>query len=317
MRVLVHFGRPDPLIERLRTLFPDIEIGACENYDGLGAALDDFRPDAQFHIRFEDKPYPAGILMATPSLSWIAVGGVGIDHLGMWDTDRLTVTNGAGVASHSMAWYAIGGMVALAMNFPRFMRAQMRHEWRASSVGQIDGKTVAIIGLGQTGQAVANKAAALGLRVIGAKARPRPMEHVDMVHGPEGLHDMLAEADVVVVAVPRTAQTAGLMNRAAFAAMKPGAYLIDVSRGGVVEAVALVEALKSGRLGGAVIDVHDPEPMPADAELWDMDNVIITPHSSSVYEGWELDALDIFADNLKRLRADEPLVNVVDPIRGY
>jgi phosphoglycerate dehydrogenase-like enzyme len=128
---------------------------------------------------------------------------------------------------------------------------------------------------------------------------------------------VLAQADVVVVALPRTARTIGLFDRAAFAATKPGAYLIDVSRGGIVEAAALVEALKSGQIGGAVIDVYDPEPMPADAELWDMDNVIVTPHSSAVYAGWELDALDIFADNVARLRSGEPLMNVADPVRGY
>jgi phosphoglycerate dehydrogenase-like enzyme len=131
------------------------------------------------------------------------------------------------------------------------------------------------------------------------------------------LHDVLAQADVVVVALPRTARTIGLLDRAAFAATKPGAHLIDVSRGGIVVAAALVEALKSGRIGGAVIDVYDPEPMPGDAELWDMENVIVTPHSSAVYEGWDLDALDIFADNVARSRAGEPLVNVVDPVRGY
>jgi phosphoglycerate dehydrogenase-like enzyme len=317
MRVLIHFDRPEPLVARLRTRFPQIEAEAATSYDGLAPALDQFRPDIQFHIRFEDKAYPADVLLSAPSLSWIAVGGVGVDHLGMWDTGRLTVTNGAGVASHSMAWYAIGGMIALAMKFPRFMRAQARHDWRFETVGRLDGKTVGVIGLGHTGQAVAEKAAALGLRVIGTRARPRKMDHVDEVVGPDALHEVLAEADVVVVAVPRTSATVGLLDRAAFAAVKPGAFLIDVSRGGIVVPEALVAALKSGQIGGAVIDVYDPEPMPRDAELWDMENVIVTPHSSAVYDGWELDALDIFADNLERRLAGQPLANVVDPVRGY
>jgi len=317
MRVLIHFDRPEPLVGRLKARFPDIEVDAATSYDRLAATLETFRPDVQFHIRFEDKAYPAGALLSAPSLSWIAVGGVGVDHLGMWDTGRLTVTNGAGVASHSMAWYAIGGMVALAMKFPRFMRAQARHHWQYETVGRIDGKTVAVIGLGHTGQAVAEKVASLGLRVIGTRARPREMDHVDKVVGPDALHEVLAEADIIVVSVPRTPKTIGLLDRAAFAAVKPGAHLIDVSRGGIVVPSALVEALKSGRIGGAVIDVFDPEPMPADAELWDMENVIVTPHSSAVYDGWELDALDIFADNLERRLAGQPLVNVVDPVRGY
>jgi len=317
MRVLLHVERADELVGRLAARFPDIEVEACTSYDALGAALDGFRPNAQFHIRFEDRPYPGDILLAAPSLDWIAVAGVGVDHLGPWDRQRLTVTNGAGVASHSMAWYVIAGILALDMRFPHFMRAQARHAWQPGFVGRPGGKTIAVVGLGNTGQAVAQKAAALGLRVIGTRARPRPMDHVDAVHGPDALHDVLAEADVVVVATPRTGKTIGLLNRAAFAAVKPGAYLIDVSRGGVVEPAALVEALQSGRIAGAVIDVHDPEPMPADSALWDMENVIVTPHSSAVYDGWERDALDIFADNLARRLAGEPLSNVVDPLRGY
>ena len=176
---------------------------------------------------------------------------------------------------------------------------------------------MAIVGLGHTGEALARKAAALGIKVVGTRARPQPMDHVDHVYGADELHEAIADADVVVICVPRTKDTMGLLDGAALAAMKAGVYLIDVSRGGIVDAAALEHALRSGQVGGAVLDVYDPEPMPADAPLWDMDNVIITPHSSSVFDGWELDAVDIFADNLERHRSGQPLVNVVDPARGY
>ncbi len=317
MRVLIHDADPQPLVERLAARFPDIEVHGCGSYAALPATLAELQPQVQFHIRFEDRPYPADALKTSPGLDWIAIGGVGADHLGAWDPERLTVTNGAGVAAESMAWYAIGSVVALAMRFPFFMRAQARHEWCPGTVRDLRGLTMAIVGLGSTGQALAAKASALGIRVVGTRARPQPMAHVDEVYGTDDLHSALAGADVVAVCVPRTSQTLGMIDTAAFAAMKPGAYLVDVSRGGVVDAVALESALKNGQVGGAALDVYDPEPMPEDAPFWDMDNVIITPHSCAVFEGWEAAALDIFADNLGRHLAGQERFNIVDPVRGY
>lgn len=317
MRVLIHEADPQPLVERLAARFPDIEVFGCDSYAALPDALASIKPQAQFHIRFEERPYPADALKASPGLAWIAIGGVGADHLGAWDPHSLTVTNGAGVAAESMAWYAIGSTVALAMRFPFFMRAQFRHEWRPGTVRDLRGLTMAIVGLGSTGQALAAKASALGMRVVGTRARPQPMTNVDKVHAADDLHVALADADVVAVCVPRTARTLGMIDAAAFAAMKPGAFLVDVSRGGVVDAAALEHALRSGQLGGAALDVYDPEPMPEDAPFWDMENVIITPHSCAVYEGWEPAALDIFADNLARHLAGEERFNIVDPVRGY
>ena len=109
----------------------------------------------------------------------------------------------------------------------------------------------------------------------------------------------------------------GLIDAAAFAALKPGAVLVDVSRGGIVRQAALVDALKSGRLRGAVLDVFETEPLPGESPLWDMDNVIVTPHCSSVYDGWERRSVEMFCDNLDRWKRGEPLQNVVDPTRGY
>jgi phosphoglycerate dehydrogenase-like enzyme len=174
-----------------------------------------------------------------------------------------------------------------------------------------------VIGLGHTGRDVARRAQALGLRVLATRANPAPMAGVERVAGPEALHEVLAEADFVAVCLPLTERTRHAIDRRAIAAMKPGACLVDVSRGGVVDGAALAEALAGGRLGGAMLDVFEPEPLAPDSPFWDLETVIVTPHSSSVYRGWERASAALLCDNLARWQAGEPLVNVVDPARGY
>lgn len=317
MRVLLHYDQTEPLAAAFRARLPDVELATCNSYAALGGALRDFQAEALYCIKFEPRPYPRDAVLRAPHLKWVGVGGVGVDHLAPWDPARLTVTNSSGVASEVMASYVIGGMLALTLGFPRFLRQQRERLWPLDSVGRVAGKTLCILGLGQTGQAVARLAAAHGLRVIGCRARPRETPHVEQVFASDQMAAALAQSDILVVATPLLDATRHLVDRAAVAALKPGALLIDVSRGGVVAPEALIEGLRSGQLGGAVLDVFAPEPMPADCPLWDMENVIITPHCSGVYEGWELKSLDMFCDNLVRWRAGEALENVVDPQRGY
>tara|TARA_B100000676_G_scaffold265341_1_gene278320 strand:- start:4767 stop:5720 length:954 start_codon:yes stop_codon:yes gene_type:complete len=317
MRVLIHNDRPEPLRERLLELVPDVEVGLCDSYDGLVTATQAFEPEVQFHIRFEDKPYPVEAVFDVPGLRWLGVGGVGVDHLGPWDPEAITVTNGAGVASEALAWHVLGSIIALTLKYPLFARRQAEHIWAWQDVGHVWGKTVCVVGLGHIGRDIAKLCNAVGLRVVGTRANPQPTDNVDQVFGPDGLHKALAEADYVAVCTPKVPSTIGLIDGAAFAAMKPGACLIDVSRGGVTLADQLMAALDSGHLAGASLDVFDPEPMPDDHPIWGREDVMITPHSCATFEGWELKALEMFADNLKRLKAGQPLFNVVDPVRGY
>jgi phosphoglycerate dehydrogenase-like enzyme len=318
MRVLIHHSDPGLLRDRLLELVPqELEVACCNSYAGLGDAVAAFAPDVQFHIRFEDAPYPNDAIFGCDSLRWLAVGGVGVDHLARWDPERLVVTNGAGVASEALAWHVLGSIIALTLKYPHFARRQAEHVWSWQDVGYVWGKTVCVVGLGHIGRDIARLCSALGLRVVGTRANPQPTENVDQVFGADGLHEALAQADYVAVCMPKVPSTVGLIDAAAFAAMKPGACLIDVSRGGVTVADDLVAALESGRLAGASLDVFDPEPMPAGHPLWDMNNVMITPHSCATFEGWELRAVEMFADNLQRRLAGEALFNVVDPVRGY
>ncbi|MEM9138863.1 MAG: NAD(P)-dependent oxidoreductase, partial [Pseudomonadota bacterium] len=174
-----------------------------------------------------------------------------------------------------------------------------------------------IVGLGKTGSRMAALGDGLGMEVIGMRARPQPTPHVGQVIGPDGLLAALPRADFILVSLPLLDTTRGLLGPEAFAAIKPGAVLADVSRGGIVDTDALGQALHDGRLRGAALDVFETEPLPGDSPLWSLPNTLISPHCSGVYDGWEEKSLAMFAENLTRWRSGEPLQNVVDPARGY
>ncbi len=317
VKLLVHYDRPESFLDAIRERLPGLEIHCCRNYDALAGDLTGFAPEVMYCIKFEGRPYPRAAVLAQPTLKWVSVGGVGVDHLAPWDPGRLQVTNSAGVASDMMAQYVLAGILALSLRLPRFLRRQAEHRWAPAEVESIVGKTLAIIGLGHTGRDVARRAAAVGLRVLGLRANPRPHEGVERVVGPERLHEILAEADFIAVCLPLTPRTRHVIDHKALAAMKPDACLVDVSRGGVVEGAALAEALAAGRLGGALLDVFEQEPLPPDSPFWDLENVIVTPHSSSVFRGWERDSALMLCDNIERWQAGQPLANIVDPARGY
>jgi phosphoglycerate dehydrogenase-like enzyme len=227
------------------------------------------------------------------------------------------VTNAAGVAAGMLSEYALGAMLSFSLDLRGFERRQQARLWGGGRVEPIEGKTVLIIGLGKTGTAVANRAQAMGMRTLGIRARPKPMPCLDEVHGPEALLSLLRRADFIVCCVPLLPSTRGLLDKAAFAAMKSSAVIVDISRGGVVDEAALLQALDGKRIKGATLDVFATEPLPADHPLWSYDNVAITPHCAAVHEGWDVKSVRMFADNLKRYRSGEPLENVVNPERGY
>jgi phosphoglycerate dehydrogenase-like enzyme len=318
MKLLVHYDNPEPLLDIVRRRHPEAAIACCTDYPSLPEMLDREKPDVLFTIRFAGTPgFPRPAILGSPSLRWVSVGGSGTDHLAPWDTGKLTVTNAAGVAAEVMAEYVIGGILHFTLDFAGFASHQRNRAWVSGSVSSVRGRTMAILGLGKTGQAVAKLAKALGMNVVGIRARPTATACVDRVEPVERLRDVLGEADFVTVCLPLTAATRGLLDGAAFRAIKPGAVLVDVSRGGILRQSDLIEALKSSRLRGAVLDVFEKEPLPADNPLWEMENVIITPHCSSVYDGWDRRAMEMFCDNLDRWRRGAALENVVDPGKGY
>ena len=318
-RVLIHNNDVTAMAERLAEVMPDATIETSDSYEGLDDLLARFKPDVAYSICFKGRVgFPRDAMLGEHGPRWISVGGAGVDHLVPWETGDVTVTNSAGVAAAMMAEYAFGCILQFTLDLPGMAADKAEHHWNASRlVTPLQGKTMLIVGLGQTGQAVAARAKAFGMHVIGTRARPAPMDNVDEVHAAADLPNLWRKADFVVVSTPLLPTTRGIVDARAFAAMKESAILVDVSRGGVVDGAAVVNAMRSGAIAGAALDVFDPEPLPYDSLIWDLENVIISPHCSSVYSEWAMQSFELFIENLKRWRNGEDLHNIVDPGRGY
>jgi len=318
LRVLLHNDQTDPLKAKLRAAYPDVLIETHNSYEGLAEKITTFRPDVVYAVRFAGSVgYPVKALMGKAGPSWIANGGAGTDHLGVWDPTRVRVSNAAGVAAEMMAEYVIGGFLHFSLDVPGLQADQRAGVWRSRVVSPLRGKTLLIVGLGHTGRAIAARAAAFGMIVLGTRRTPVATPGVEEVHGSDVLGALLPRADFVAVATPLTPETKGLIGKDEVAVMKAGAVFADVSRGGVTDQDALLEALQKGQLRGAALDVFEVEPLPGDSPFWALENVLISPHCSSVHDGWEADSFDLFLKNLGRFIAGKPLLNVVDPERGY
>lgn len=317
-RIVLHNDETDTLAARLMEDMPEAHVVQCNSYHDLPEALAAHQPQVVYTVRFDGSHgFPSAALFAENGPAWVANGGAGTDHLGHWDTTQVTVTNAAGVAADMMAEYVMGGFLHFTLDVPGLQRDQTARLWRARTVRPLKDKVLLIVGLGHTGQAIAARAKAFGMTVLGTRARPQTMEYVDEVGAPDALTDMLPQADFVAVATPLTPQTRGLLGACAFAAMTPGVVLADVSRGGVIDARALLTALDNGTVAGAALDVFETEPLPKDSPFWTRNNVLLSPHCSSVTEGWAKASFELFLKNLKRWRSGQPLFNVVDPDRGY
>lgn len=318
-RVIVLDSDPAPLLERLAEAMPDVQAEGCDSYAGMEALVAGFRPDVVYSVTFAGRAgYPRAALYGADGPAWISVGGSGVDHLESWDPARITVTNSAGVASAMMAEYVFGMFLRHTLDLAGLARDQAERRWDATRLMRpLQGKTLLIVGLGHTGQEVARRAKAFDMTVIGTRSRPRETENVDEVHASADLGSLWGRADFVVLCVPLLASTRGLVDAAAFAAMKPDAVLVDVSRGGVIDHDALLAALRRRAISFAALDVFPEEPLPEDSPLWGLDNLSISPHASAVFDGWAMRSFEMFLDNLRRFRAGDPLHNVVDPARGY
>ncbi len=315
--ILLHSDKSGEARDELRKTHPDLEIHTCDSYHGLPRKLAETGAEVVFSVRFDGTPgFPRQAMIDSTTLKWVSVGGSGTDHLCPWDPGKLTVTNAAGVAAEMMAEYVLGAMLHFSLGLDYFRQAQQQRKWVAGSVTPLQGKTILILGLGHTGKAIARLGQAMHMSTIGVRAHPRVTAGVDEVHAVARLPDLWGRADFIVSCVPLLESTRNLVNADSIAAMKKTAVIIDVSRGGVIEESALVAALENDSIRGAALDVFVTEPLPADHPLWRHDNVIITPHCSSVYDGWSLRSVAMFEQNLARYRNGDPLTNIVNPDRG-
>ena len=309
---------PRAYVDRLRRDFPHHTFIDAWDRDTLRRVLP--QADVAF-TSFVD----ADIFPSLTRLRWVHSPAVGVGGL-MYPEIRasdVTITTARGIRGRSMAEHALGVTIALARRFPAAMRAQVAHHWAQDelegAVRTLQGLRLGIVGLGAIGTEVARMAAPFGLKVSAIRRhvdRPKP-EGVDDVFPPERLLDLLATSDVVLIAAPHTSETKHLVGAREVAAMKRGAFLVNVARGRLVDDAAVIDALRSGRLGGAALDVFTHEPLDADSPYWDLPNVIVTPHVSGAMQDYWTPLVELFSENLRRFERGEPLLNVVDKAAGY
>ncbi|TGD74745.1 D-2-hydroxyacid dehydrogenase [Mangrovimicrobium sediminis] len=248
-----------------------------------------------------------------PRLRWVQSIGAGIGQLQSCGLDRLgaALTSGAGIASPAIAEFVIARILAHWKLFDRYAQMQAEHRWETVYGHSLAGSVLGIVGLGAIGEATAQRAHALGMRVIATRRDPASgaPPSVEALYRPAQLPELLGAADAVVLCAAETAQTYRLFDREAFAAMRPGSYFCNVSRGSLVDEDALREALCSGHLGGASIDVTVAEPLPANSPLWDTPNLHISPHSAGSLDHFFDRAWELFLDNMRRYLAGEPMRN--------
>lgn len=266
-------------------------------------------------------------LACAPRLGWVHSSAVAVETICVADLAArgVRLSNTRGVQAVPIAEHVLATVLALAKQLPFALERQRAARWSQHDfIGArlpwvLRGRTLGLVGVGTIGAEIARLASAFGLRVIATRRRGGlpPVPGLAETLPPSALHDLLARADVVVVAAPLTPETLGLMGRAEFARMKPGAVFVNVGRGRIVDRDALVEALRSGHLGGASLDVFHQEPLPADDPLWALPNVVLTPHTSGFRAGHWDETVDLFAENLRRYEAGEPLLHEVTPELGY
>lgn len=329
MRLILDADVRDETVARLRALSPDLEV-----VDVRGDAAFDVETLADPEVEILVSRQAPADRAAVPKLRWLQLPSAGVDHIAAeapW-LHGLEVTNAKGVYAVPIGEYVSGMVLRVHQPAAAWSADQVAHHWppgepALSSV--IRGRTAVIVGYGSIGREVTRQLYALGMRILAVKPRPAVVADTsyrvpgtgdpdgsipDRIVGVEKLIEAAGEADVLVLTLPLTDASRGMIDGRVLAAMRPSAWLINVSRGALVDGPALLEALRAGRLAGAVLDVFAEEPLPADSPWWDAPNVIVTPHASGATMRF-FD--DLLVENVRRDLAGEPLLNPVDPERGY
>jgi phosphoglycerate dehydrogenase-like enzyme len=257
---------------------------------------------------------------AAPGLQWVqgSMAGAGevAQQAGLQDTD-VVVTTASGIYSGPLAEFVLMAMLQHAKELDHLRSDKAGRIWRQGAVGTLENKTLCVVGMGSIGRAIAGRAQPFGMRVVGVKRTVREddeaWEYADELYPTAELRTALGEADYVAVTLPGTPETRRLIDAEAMAATRQGAYFVNVGRGSVVDEAALVDALRSGHLSGAALDVFEVEPLPEESPLWELDNVIVSAHTTDVVPDLiNASQTELFCENLRRYLAGEELINVLD-----
>ncbi len=252
---------------------------------------------------------------------WVHALGAGVEPLMFEDliASEVTLTNSRGVFADALAEFVVAAMFFFAKDLRRLVDQQRQRLWQPYTVVRLEGKTVGIVGLGGIGSAVARRAAAMGMSVIGTRRRPspEPVEHVKRMYAAAEIDDLISASDYLVLCTPLTPKSLGMLSAARLERLKSDAVLINVSRGAVADEAALTRMLTAGRIRGAALDVFEQEPLPPDSPLWTLDNVLLSPHTADHVGDSHLRSMRFFIENLDRYRRGEAVENVVDKTEQY
>ncbi len=318
MKIVMAGRTSGQFLNELRASFPDVTF-----------QLATAQEEQIQHIRDADVFYgdpSREVFLAAQKLRWIQCPGTGIDRTVSISEIRnsdVILTNARGPHANPMADHVFGMILTFTHCLREQWEDQKAHRWDTKKyderIVELNGRTIGILALGGIGMAVARRALSFGMEVYAVDIRPMPTPpaEVKAVWGLERLDDLLQISDWFVITAPLTPETRGLIDRRRIGLLKPGAYLIAISRGGIVDEEALIDGLRAGRIAGAGLDVMAEEPLPTDSPLWDMDNVILSPHASALTpEMWE-DRRQLFKENLRRFLADESFLYVCDKQAGF
>ena len=320
MQVLIgpNFMGLEQGIPALQEQFPQLDIRYCPDRNQLAEAI----ADAEVYVGWMNRD----LFLAAKKLRWVQSPSSGINYYleipELVESDVL-LTSARGTHGACLAESTFAMILAFTREIRRFILAQLEHRWTNRELRcemiELTGTTIGIIGFGTVGRAIAHRAQAFGMRILAVDLYPEVKpEYVAELWGLDRLDDLLAASDFVVVTVPSTPATHGMIGAEQLAKMRENALLVGISRGGIIDEDALVDALRANRIRGAALDVFEQEPLPADSELWDLPNLLITPHAAggTQYEGQYV--LDILTENLDRfLNNRVPLRNQIDKQRGF
>ena len=267
--------------------------------------------------------FPRDLMLKAPNFKWLQQWGAGADWLLEYPElaqKDFVLTNVSGIHEIPIGEQIMAYLLMFARGFPRMMRAQLAANWsqKETTTFELAGKTMLLLGTGSIGAYTAKLAEAFGIKVVGVRRNPeKQVEHIAEMIALDDLHAVLPEADFIVLTLPLTKDTRHIIGETELKRMKPTAILVNIGRGGLIDEPALVKALQENVIAGAGLDVFETEPLPEDSPLWEMENVIITPHMAGDTPHYDERALTIFLDNLRRYAKGEPLTHVVDKELGY
>ncbi len=317
-------GVGEKCLQKIRSVSPNIKVTDAsmflyeEQRNDLShkAEFDTVLKDAEVVSGFR---LPKDVLKRAPKLRWVSLMIAGVERF--LDADMIkngvVITNASGLAAVPIAEWLMMIMLMFARQMPRYYKNKEEIKWERYPSAVLSGKTVGIIGLGAIGSETARRAQAFGMKVVGCRRSQRRARYCDAMVPRERLPELLHESDFVIIAVPWTPETSGMLGEKEFAAMKPSAYILNIGRGDIIKETELIKALENKQIAGAGLDVFSQEPLPLTSPLWKMPNVIMTPHIAGSMEEYVEQACDMFVKNLKRFVAGKRLFNVVDKKRGY